>query len=91
MPKRNYTSEEARIIVVGLVTGKRPGYRPMPDAEYEARVDPEGAQQKRMLATLERIATALETWTEAEPPRQARPWQPPQRPTAPSTGTVPLE
>jgi len=88
----SYTKEQAARILAGLLSGKRPGYHPMSQADYEARCDPQATRERRILDLLERIALALEAPSDSQPLTQQRYTEPPVRATSPPTsGTVPLE
>ena len=54
-----YTKEQCRRIVKGLASGTRPGYRPMSDAEFEARYDPQSAREKRLENLLAELIGAV--------------------------------
>ena len=54
-----YTSAQAKTIVKGLLSGTRPGYRSMSDAEFEARYDPQSAREKRLENLLEELIGAV--------------------------------
>ena len=54
-----YTKEQAKTIVKGLLSGRPPNYRPMPDAEFEARYDPQSAREKRLENLLEELIGAV--------------------------------
>jgi len=86
---RKYTKEEGRTILSGLRTGKPRNWRPMSDAEYEARYDPEGARQKLILAALDRIAFALKQLAQTDLPVPPNP-EPYSRP-APTQSRGPVE
>jgi hypothetical protein len=54
-----YTTAQAKTIVQGLLSGRPPHYRPMPDAEFEARYDPQSAREKRLENLLEELIGAV--------------------------------
>ena len=54
-----YTKEQCRAIVQGLLSGTHPGYRPMSDAAFEAQYDPQSAHDKRMERLLEELIGAV--------------------------------
>ena len=54
-----YTTAQAKTIVKGLLSGRPPNYRPMPDAEFEARYDPQSAREKRLENLLEELIGAV--------------------------------
>ena len=54
-----YTSAQAKTIVKGLLSGRPPNYRPMPDAEFEARYDPQSVREKRLENLLEELIGAV--------------------------------
>ena len=54
-----YTKEQAKTIVKGLLSGRPPNYRPMPDAEFESRYDPQSAREKRLETLLEELIGAV--------------------------------
>ena len=53
-----YTTEQVRTIIAGLATGRRHRH-PMSDDEFESRYDPQGYREKRIIALLEQISSAL--------------------------------
>ena len=54
-----YTKEQAKTIVKGLLSGRPPNYRPMSDAEFESRYDPQSAREKRLETLLEELIGAV--------------------------------
>ena len=54
-----YTKEQAKTIVKGLLSGRPPNYRSMSDAEFEARYDPQTAREKRLENLLEELIGAV--------------------------------
>ena len=76
-----YTAEQARRIVAGLVSNKRPGCRPMTEAQFLKQYDPEADQVNKQQQTMERIAETLERLAEGR--RQPAPQQRPSPARAP--------
>jgi len=69
-----YTLEQVRRIVEGLVSGRRPAHKPMTDAEFLAVYDPSAFRHAQLLEVLEDIGDALlRLPTDAK----ERPWRPP--------------
>lgn len=62
-----YTAEEARKIIMGLASGKRPGYRPMPDAEFLRRYDPQTHHEQTMARLLGELTYAIKDLTALSP------------------------
>ena len=54
-----YTKEQAKTIVKGLLSGRPPNYRPMSDAEFESRYDPQSAREKRLENLLAELIGAV--------------------------------
>ena len=54
-----YTIEQGRTILKGLLSGLPPNYRSMSDAEFEARYDPQSAREKRLENLLEELIGAV--------------------------------
>ena len=54
-----YTTEQVRTILAGLLSGQRPGHRPMSDREFERRVAPQALMERDTLAALESIRDAI--------------------------------
>ena len=50
-----YTPDEVRTIIAGLASGKRPGYRPMTDAQFLERYDPPSRHEALILEVLHDI------------------------------------
>ena len=83
-----YTAEQCRIIVAGLASGKRPGHRPMSDAEFLALYDP----PSRIETVLSAIAKDIKALLEAPEgrPQRAPAWREyqPQKGTNQPSGPV---
>lgn len=78
-----YTPAEVRTIIAGLASGKRPGYRPMTDAEFLRRYDPPSNHETLILALLHDIKEILANLD--APIKPNRPYQP----FKPAGGTKP--
>ena len=72
-----YSKEEVGLIVTGLGSGRRPGHRPMSDAEFLKRYDPEQYRHQQLLDVANRLEClineliqALEALHGTQSPRQ---------------------
>lgn len=86
-----YTAEQVRTIVKGLARGKPRNYRPMTDAEFLSRYDPEQCQHKQLIGRLDRLQETLDNLLgtfQDVPSKPDRPYQP--TPPPKTTGTVEL-
>ena len=73
----NYSKEEAKLIVTGLASGRRPGHRAMSDAEFLKRYDPEQYRHQQLLdlanqfeCLINEVMQALEALHRTQSPHQ---------------------
>ena len=90
---RKYTKEEANTIVKGLASGRRPGHRPMSEAEFRRIHEPERSEQQELMRKLDALIDVVKDMTTPPEPERGqsytRPYnQPPPLPKA--SGTVEL-
>ena len=84
-PDSGPTAEQrrnARLIIAGLFSGRRPGHQPMTDAEFLSRYDPERYEHGQLIKRLDRLTEAIEAmawesqqptlWTPQAPPVQQK-------------------